>query len=153
MIFQTLQQKFADEIVHMIGYMGSQQKLQLEGLEQVARFASAEYKAFMSDLYPCLLEQIHQAVAKASLASQWLSDDLAQSNTQHGQLTSLLSSLDSTRVQVCAYLSVQAPKPSKLCFDSGVSLQTSGCHTVFFYTVATAFAGTQCHQFNSNSRT
>lgn len=101
-----MQQKFSDEIVHMIGYMGSQQKKQLEGLEELAQFTLRETEIFMSNTYPFLLEQVHQNLAKATLASQWLNEDVAVlSNSQYqSKLTPLCSALEANKVQVCAWL-------------------------------------------------
>lgn len=97
-----MQQKFADEIVHMIGYMGSQQKKQLEGLEELAQFTSRETEIFMSETFPFLLEQVHQNLAKATLASQWLNEDVAimSKGQNESKITSLCSALETSKVQV-----------------------------------------------------
>lgn len=107
--FFIIQQKFSDEIVHMISYMGSQQKKQLEGLEELAQFTSREVEMFMSNSYPFLLEQVHQNLAKATLASQWLNEDMAVlNNTQvHSQIISLSESLKNIIVQVCCVMAHQ----------------------------------------------
>ena len=99
------QQKFSDEIVHMIGYMGLQQRKQLEGLEELALFTSRETELFMCNSYPFLLEQVHQNLAKASLALQWLNEDAAVvSNTQYqSQIGPLCSGLEANKAQVCMY--------------------------------------------------
>lgn len=84
----------------MIGYMGSQQKKQLEGLEELATFTSREMRMFMTNIYPCLLEQLHQTVAKASLALEWVKEDaVVFDNAQ--ELSSLLSSIENISSQVC----------------------------------------------------
>ena len=98
----NVQQKFSDEIVHMIGYMGLQQKKQLEGLEELAQFTSREMEMFMSNTYPFLLEQVHQNLARTTLALQWLNEDVAVLSTGHNgsKIASLCSSLETNKVQV-----------------------------------------------------
>lgn len=65
------QHKLADEMVHMIHYMQAQQKAQLEGLDELCRFATREVTLFRSHGYKQLTELGHQALAKANLAIQW----------------------------------------------------------------------------------
>lgn len=86
----------------MIGYMGAQQKKQLEGLEELAQFTSRETELFLSNFYPYLLEQVHQNLAKAALASTWLSEDLAviHNDQDKCRLSSLAASLESNKTQV-----------------------------------------------------
>ena len=86
----------------MISYMGLQQRKQMEGLEEVARFTSAELGLFVSDVYPSLLEQVHQALAKVILASQWLSEDMTTlgDNINQSQLPSLFASIESNKSKV-----------------------------------------------------
>ncbi len=66
-----VQHKLADEMVHMIYYMSSQQKAQLEGLEELSKFVSREVTLFSGHGYKQLTEMGYQALAKASLAMQW----------------------------------------------------------------------------------
>lgn len=95
------QQKFSDEIVHMIGYMGAQQKKQLEGLEELAQFTSREIGTFKADIYPLLLEEVHQTLAKASLAFDWLNCDVANLDAPvQSQLVPFIASLEQNRSQV-----------------------------------------------------
>ncbi len=91
-----------DEIVHMISYMGLQQRKQIEGLEEIAQFTSAEVGLFVSDVYPSLLEQVYQALAKVTLASEWLSEDMTTlgDNTDQSQLASLFSSLENNKINI-----------------------------------------------------
>ena len=96
-----LQQKFSDEIVHMIGYMGAQQKKQLDGLEELAMFTEREMRLFMTNIHPFLLEQLHQTVAKASLALKWLNEDVAIFDGSQ-EISSLSTSIESISVQVCS---------------------------------------------------
>lgn len=76
----------------MIGYMGSQQRKQLEGLEEVVEFTSREVELFSSGVYPSLLGEVYQALAKLSLASQWLNEDILSLGSQElGQLTATMT--------------------------------------------------------------
>lgn len=102
MIFFCVQQKFADEIVHMIGCMGAQLKKQVEGLEELTLFTYKESSSFRSTVYPSLLEQAHQALAKVSLAVQWLGEDLAFFSTGVDQTTlrSILLLLEENKIKV-----------------------------------------------------
>lgn len=91
----------------MIGYLGSQQKKQLEGLEELAQFTLRELGMFKSNIYPRLLEQVHQTVAKASLASKWLDDDIAIFHNQDSsKLTSLRTTIDGYKTQVSLQLAI-----------------------------------------------
>ena len=83
----------------MIGYMGSQQKKQLEGLEELAVFTSREMRIFSSNFHPFLLEQAHQNVAKASLALKWLNEDAAILDSCQ-EITSLCTSIEGISIQV-----------------------------------------------------
>lgn len=96
------QQKFSDEIVHMIGYMGAQQKKQLEGLEELALFTSREIGTFKANIYPLLFEEVHQALAKAGLALDWLNEDVSNLDglPTQSQIVPLLESLEQNRSQV-----------------------------------------------------
>lgn len=90
----------------MIGYMGAQQKKQLEGLEEVALFTAREMGTFKSNIYPILLEEVHQTLAKASLACSWLNDDLANLDglPNQSQLTPIVATLQQNISQVCGIL-------------------------------------------------
>jgi hypothetical protein len=87
----------------MIGYMGTQQKRQLEGLEELAQFTAREIGAFKANMYPYLLEEVHQTLAKASLACDWLNQDLAHLDglPNQSQLSSFIASLEQNKSQVC----------------------------------------------------
>lgn len=86
----------------MIGYMGAQQKKQLEGLEELALFTAREMGMFKANIYPSLLEQVHQTLAQTSLALNWLNEDVANFDglSNQAQFTSLVSSLDHHKSQV-----------------------------------------------------
>lgn len=84
----------------MIGYMGSQQRKQLEGLEELAMFTSRELKLFMDDSHPVLLEQVHQNVAKAALALKWLNEDISILNNSQEMLMFRTSILNIS-IEVC----------------------------------------------------
>ena len=86
----------------MIGYMGSQQKKQIEGLEELAVFTSREMKLFMANFHPYLLEQVHQHIAKASLAVKWLEEDVPILDSGH-ELSSPCGSIRSMSAQVCVH--------------------------------------------------
>ncbi len=91
----------------MIGYMGSQQKKQLDGLEELAMFTSREMKLFLTNIHPFLLEQVHQTVAKASLALKWLYEDVAILDGCQ-EISSLCTSIEAIFTQVCCcFLSPQ----------------------------------------------
>ena len=87
----------------MIGYMGSQQRKQLEGLEELAMFTSREMGLFMTNVHPFLLEQLHQTVAKASLALKWLNEDVAIFDSTQ-EISSLYASIESISAQVCSFV-------------------------------------------------
>ena len=94
----------------MIGYMGSQQRKQLEGLEEVVEFTSREVELFSSGVYPSLLGEVYQALAKLSLASQWLNEDLLSLGSQeHGQLSALTATMTATVSKVNLFLSCPSP--------------------------------------------
>lgn len=86
----------------MIGYMGAQQKKQLEGLEELALFTSKEVGTFKASMHPLLLEQVHQALAKAGLAVDWLNEDVSNLDglPSQSQLVPLLESLGQNKSQV-----------------------------------------------------
>ena len=90
----------------MIGYMGAQQRKQLEGLDEVALFTSREIGTFKADMYPILLEEVHQAFAKATLACSWLSEDLTNLDglPNQSQLSSYVALLEQNISQVCSIL-------------------------------------------------
>lgn len=86
----------------MIGYMAAQQKKQLEGLEELSQFTSREIGTFKANVYPLLLEEVHQTSAKVSLALHWLSDDVKflDGLPSQSQLASLIDSLEQSRSHV-----------------------------------------------------
>ena len=86
----------------MIKLMQSQQKRQLEGLDEFSIFCSREISQFTSNVYHQFSEQGYQAMAKAALAVQWLQEDLnsLSSNAQRSQLQVLLSTISQHRDQV-----------------------------------------------------
>ena len=94
----------------MIGYMGSQQRKQLEGLEELVQFTSRETGSFMTDVYPYLLEQVHQNLAKAALALTWLNEDLTIFNgtSNQSRLSSFIASIEDKRSQVNNILQYRA---------------------------------------------
>ena len=85
----------------MIGNMGSQQRKQLEGLEELVQFTSAQIQIFETEMYSTLLQHAYQALAKASLASQWLNEDIATLGKDQTQLSSIVASLQTNENQVC----------------------------------------------------
>ena len=126
----------------MIGYMGSQQRKQLEGLEELAAFTSKESELFTSSTYPFLLEHVHQSLAKATLASQWLNEDVTVTgNAQYqDRVISLLSALESNKVQVRNY-----------CYLAGECLLT--CNCLHSDLVAAVFAAINGVSISSCSKT
>lgn len=93
----------------MIGYMGSQQRKQLEGLEELVQFTSRETGLFMTNVYPYLLEQVHQNLARAALALTWLNEDMTifKGTPNQSQLTSFIDSIESKRSQVNILFTIQ----------------------------------------------
>lgn len=89
----------------MIGYMGSQQRKQLEGLEELVQFTSRETGLFMTSVYPYLQEQVHQNLARAALALTWLNEDMTVLNgtPNQSQLNSFIGSIEDKRSQVFCY--------------------------------------------------
>ena len=86
----------------MIKLMQSQQKRQLEGLEEFSQFCSREITQITSNVYRQFSEQGYQAIAKAALAVQWLQEDInsLSTNTQRSQLQVLLDTITQHRDQV-----------------------------------------------------
>ena len=82
--------------------MQSQQRRQLEGLNEFSLFCSREISRFTSNIGRQFTEQGYQAMAKATLASQWLQEDInsLSSNTQRSQLQVLLGNVNMLRDQV-----------------------------------------------------
>lgn len=86
----------------MIGYMGAQQRKQLEGLEELSIFTSREVQTFKTSLLPYLVKEVHQTIAKAALALDWLSLDVPffEGTSNHNQIVQLLASVEQNRSKV-----------------------------------------------------
>jgi hypothetical protein len=86
----------------MIKLMQSQQRRQLEGLDEFSLFCSREISRFTSNVGRQFTEQGYQAMAKAALAVQWLQEDInsLSSNAQRSQLQVLLETITRHREQV-----------------------------------------------------
>ena len=105
-LYSFVQHKFSDEIVGMIKLMQSQQKRQLEGLEEFSLFCSREVSLFTANVCRQFSEQGYQAMAKAALAVQWLQEDInsLSSNTSRSQLQVLLDTITQHRDQVRQFI-------------------------------------------------
>ena len=90
----------------MIKLMQSQQKRQLEGLEEFSLFCSREIAQFTANVCRQFSEQGYQAMAKAGLAAQWLQEDInsLSSNAQRSQLQVLLNTIAQHRDQVTLFI-------------------------------------------------
>ena len=86
----------------MVKLMQSQQRRQLEGLEEFHQFCSREVASFTANVFRQFAEVGHQAVAKAALASQWLQDDLRSlaGKAQRSQLPALFNAVSRHRERV-----------------------------------------------------
>lgn len=96
------QHKFSEEIAGMIKLMQSQQKKQLEGIEEFRQFCARESSNCSKNVYRQFMDLGHQALAKAAMAAQWLQDDLnsLSSKASKSQLTTLLSAVNQRREMV-----------------------------------------------------
>ena len=92
-------------MVGMIKLMQSQQKRQLEGLDEFNLFCSRERAQFTSNVCRQFSEQGYQAMARAALAVQWLQEDInsLSGNAQRSQLQVLLENITQHRDQVRKY--------------------------------------------------
>ena len=102
-LYFSLQDKYAEEIVHMLSVLGVQFRKQQEGLEELACFSEQELGVFRTTVYPSLMEQAHQSLAKLTLAAQWLETDMAffhSKNADTAALMNLLSVLQGHQSQV-----------------------------------------------------
>lgn len=86
----------------MVKLMQSQQRRQLEGLDEFNQFCSKEVALFTANVYRQFTEVGHQAKAKAALASQWLQEDLRSlsGKAQRSQLPALYSAVSQHRERV-----------------------------------------------------
>ena len=89
----------------MISNMGAQLKRQLEGLEELSLFTNKETSSFQRTVYPSLLEQAQQALAKVSMATHWLREDLSLLGSGQNQsaLQATLALLQEDRLRVCEH--------------------------------------------------
>ena len=92
-------------MVGMIKLMQSQQKRQLEGLDEFSLFCSRERAQFTSNVCRQFSEQGYQAMARAALAVQWLQEDInsLSGKAQRSQLQVLLENITQHRDQVRKY--------------------------------------------------
>ena len=86
----------------MIKLMQSQQRRQLEGLDEFSLFCSREISRFTSNVGRQFIEQGYIAIGKAAFASQWLQKDVnfLSNNTQRSQLQVLLENITKYKDQV-----------------------------------------------------
>ena len=86
----------------MIKSMQTQQKRQLEGLDEFSQFCSRESSLCSKNIYRQFTELGYQAIAKAAMAAQWLQEDLKSlsAKASRSQLNNFLMSVNQQREKV-----------------------------------------------------
>ena len=93
-----LQARFSDDIVYMLECLRVQLQTQLEGLEKLGQFTMQQRGLSLENFQ--LIEEVHQTLARVSLAGAWLREEVGVFGDTSGRCGGVLELLTERQAEV-----------------------------------------------------